>query len=164
MTALQPQIIEAGERKLIGMFLPMSMMENKTGEVWRQFMPLRRTIQNTVNTDLISLQRYAGDVFDMRTFTPHTLFEKWAGAEVTFFENIPDGMQTLTIPAGLFAVFHYKGISAAGAELFRYIFAEWLPASGYAFRGNLHFEILGALYKNNDPDSEEDIWIPIQKL
>ena len=25
-----------------------------------------------------------------------------------------------------------------------------------------HFEILGAQYKNNEPDSEEEIWIPIQ--
>lgn len=26
-----------------------------------------------------------------------------------------------------------------------------------------HFEILGEKYKNNDPLSEEDIWIPIKR-
>jgi predicted transcriptional regulator YdeE len=26
-----------------------------------------------------------------------------------------------------------------------------------------HFEVLGDKYKNNDPSSEEEIWIPIRK-
>jgi AraC family transcriptional regulator len=26
-----------------------------------------------------------------------------------------------------------------------------------------HFEIMGDQYKNEDPDSEEELWIPIKK-
>jgi AraC family transcriptional regulator len=37
-----------------------------------------------------------------------------------------------------------------------------LPASEYVVDNRPHFEILGAQYKNNEPDSEEEIWIPIQ--
>jgi AraC family transcriptional regulator len=43
-----------------------------------------------------------------------------------------------------------------------YIFNTWLPQSNYQLAPRPHFEILGEKYKNNHPDSEEEIWIPIQ--
>jgi AraC family transcriptional regulator len=46
---------------------------------------------------------------------------------------------------------------------FTYIFTRWLPASGYQLDNRPHFEILGDKYKNNDPESEEEIWIPVRK-
>jgi AraC family transcriptional regulator len=39
-----------------------------------------------------------------------------------------------------------------------------LPASGYELDDRPHFEILGERYKNNDPDSEEELWFPVRKL
>jgi AraC family transcriptional regulator len=44
------------------------------------------------------------------------------------------------------------------------MFREWLPASGYELDDRPHFEILGERYKNNDPDSEEELWFPVRKL
>ena len=41
-------------------------------------------------------------------------------------------------------------------------FETWLPAYGFVLANRPHFEVLGAKYKNNDPASEEEIWIPIQ--
>jgi AraC family transcriptional regulator len=38
-----------------------------------------------------------------------------------------------------------------------------LPLSKeYELDDRPHFEILGDKYKNNDPNSEEEIWIPIK--
>ncbi len=70
-------------------------------------------------------------------------------------------METFCIPEGQYAVFHYKG-SSADSSIFQYIFGEWLPKSGYELDDRPHFEILGAQYKNNDPESEEEIWIPVK--
>jgi predicted transcriptional regulator YdeE len=42
-----------------------------------------------------------------------------------------------------------------------YIYTEWLPASNYELDNRPQFEILGVKYKTNDPNSEEEIWIPI---
>lgn len=47
-------------------------------------------------------------------------------------------------------------------KIFEYIFVEWLPDTIYELDNRPHFEILGEKYKNNDPDSEEDLWIPIR--
>jgi AraC family transcriptional regulator len=68
-------------------------------------------------------------------------------------------METFSLEGGLYAVFHYKGSALESAPFFQNIFAEWLPD----LDNRPHFEVLGKKYKNNDPNSEETIWIPIKK-
>lgn len=122
-------------------------------------MPLRHQIANRLSTELISLQTYPARYFD--AFDPSVDFEKWALAEVTDAGNVPDGMQTFALPGGVYAVFLHKG-SSADTRTMQYIFTNWLPASAYELDDRPHFEVLGANYKNADPDSEEEIWIPIR--
>jgi AraC family transcriptional regulator len=156
---LIPRVEALSEKNLIGKRLSMSFANNRTSELWRSFMPHRKEITNAVGTNLFSLQHYA-NVNPFKDFNPETTFEKWAAIEVGDFRNIPDGMETLVLEGGLYAVFDYKGNSP---EIFQYIFQDWLPNSEYKLGDRPHFEILGEKYKNNDPDSEEEIWIPIQK-
>ena len=82
--------------------------------------------------------------------------------EVSDINAIPDDMESYTLTGGLYAVFTHKGAAATGPETFRYIFGTWLPASEYGLDNRAHFEILGDKYRNDDPDSEEEIWIPIR--
>jgi AraC family transcriptional regulator len=100
--------------------------------------------------------------FDFKNFNPAAPFEKWAAVEVADFETIPDGMEAYTLRGGLYAVFLYKGSSRDFAKPFQYIFGTWLPGSDYSLDNREHFELLGAKYKNNDPASEEEIWIPVR--
>lgn len=146
-----------GEKKLVGKRIIMSMSENKTAEHWRSFMTLRKSILNSVGNDLYSLQVYPPSYFD--NFNPEKTFEKWAVAEVFNFENIPENFETFTLPGGLYAVFHHIGMDTS---IFHTIFTEWLPKSKYLLENRPHFEILGDKYKNGDPNSEEEIWIPIK--
>ncbi|MFT5513068.1 MAG: AraC family transcriptional regulator, partial [Bacteroidia bacterium] len=48
-------------------------------------------------------------------------------------------------------------------KTFGYIFGEWIPNSIYDIDSRPHFEILGDKYKNDHPNSEEEIWIPIKE-
>lgn len=148
-------------KKLIGQRINTSFSENRTFELWRNFMPRRKEIQYTVNADLISMQVYH-DFPDFSIYNPALAFDKWAAVEVSSFDHIPEGMETFTIPGGLYAVFVHKGGPANAAESFGYIFGSWLPASDFEADHRPHFEILGEKYKNNDPDSEEEIYIPIK--
>ncbi len=150
------------EKKLLGHCSRMSLTNNHTLVLWQGFMTRRKEITNTVGNVLYSVQ-----VFDPAyyiNFSPANEFDKWACVEVSNYEHIPKGVQTLIIPSGLYAVFLHKGAASTGPSTFRYIFNEWLPASGYTIDHRPQFEILGEKYKNNDPDSEEEIWIPIRKL
>jgi AraC family transcriptional regulator len=153
-----PKIVELKEMKLIGISMVMSLLDNKTSLLWKTLMPKRHEIKNNLNQDLISLQVYDANYFS--NFNPKNEFVKWACVEVESYENIPDGMQTLTLNSGTYAVFNYKGLST-DKRIFEYIFGTWLPQSNYALDHRPHFEILGKKYKNNDPNSEEEIWIPI---
>jgi AraC family transcriptional regulator len=155
---MEPRIEILGEKKLVGKHLKMSFSNNRTGELWRDFMPRRKEICSVPTNQLFSLQVYDGFQFD--TIDPSKEFEKWALVEVSDFNNVPEGMETFSLLGGLYAVFTYKGLSS-DISVFRYIFATWLPASCYVLDNRPHFEILGEKYKNGDPNSEEEIWIPI---
>jgi AraC family transcriptional regulator len=111
---------------LIGQRLQMSLVENKTPELWQNFMPKRIEIQNTISTDLYAVQIYEPTYFE--AFNPNATFEKWATLEVTTFINIPETMESLIIPGGLYAVFEHKGQSTS---IFEYIFSQWIPNSKY---------------------------------
>lgn len=154
---LTPRIKTVSKKKLIGKRLEMSFANNRTFELWQSFMPRRKEIQNTVGADLFSLQNYQ-NINPFEDFKPENIFEKWASIEVTNFNHIPEGLEAFTLEGGLYAVFDYRGNSP---EIFQYIFQTWLPNSGFELDQRPHFEVLGKKYKNNDPDSEEEIWIPI---
>jgi AraC family transcriptional regulator len=155
-----PRIETLNEKKLVGKRLTMSLASNKTGELWKSFMPGRKEITNHLTNDLISMQVYKPTYFS--DFKPINEFEKWATVEVSKFDNVPNDMETFILPGGLYAVFDYKG-SSNDNTIFQYIFGTWLPNSNYILDDRPHFEVLGDKYKNNDPNSEEEIWIPIKQ-
>jgi AraC family transcriptional regulator len=62
----------------------------------------------------------------------------------------------------LYAVFIHQGPPQAFVKTFQHIFYSWLPNSPYDVDQREHFECLGEKYKNNAPDSEEEVWIPIK--
>jgi AraC family transcriptional regulator len=148
------------ERLLAGKHVRMSLAENKTALLWKSFLPLKDKIQDRTGTERFSAARYSKDYFN--AFDPHAEFDKWACVEVSSFDKLADELETFIIPKGLYAVFFYKGLPSEGAAFFRYIFSEWLPSSGFEIDERPHFEILGAKYKNDSPDSEEEVWIPIK--
>lgn len=156
---MQPRIENLPTKNLIGLRVEMSLSENKTSQLWQSFMPRRNEISNTVNQCLYSLQVYSDNYH--RVFNPETEFEKWALIEVEELCEIPKGMEPFKIEAGSYAVFDYKG-SSTDLSIYQYIFQTWLPSSEYVLDARPHFELLGANYKNNDPASEEEIWIPIK--
>ena len=156
---MRPRIVELAEKKLIGLSMTMSLSNNRTGQLWGQFGPRIKEIQHRTSADKISMQIYPPGYYEQ--FDPTIEFEKWAAVEVGDFENIPEGMQSMILDKGQYAVFDYKG-SSTDSSIFSYIFSEWLPRSNYSIDNRPHFEVLGTAYKNNDPDSEEEIWIPIR--
>lgn len=144
---------------MIGKRLKMSLQNNRTSELWQSFMIQRKDL-NCVGNDLYSLQVYDKNHFD--SFDPSREFEKWALAEVSDFDVIPEGMEKFILPGGLYEVFQFKGNSNMAPPAFRYIFMEWLPSSGYQLDHRPHFELLGNKYKKDHLDSEEEIWIPVK--
>jgi AraC family transcriptional regulator len=106
-------------------------------------------------------------VYDSRSFfddfNPLAEFDKWAAVEVANLGNIPADMEALLLPGGLYAVFIHHGSSSEGQKIYEYIFRDWFPSSDFVLDDRPHFALMGEKHKNNDPNSEEEIWIPIKE-
>lgn len=155
---MEPKVEMLKPKKLIGMHMEMSLLNNKTGELWQKFMRRRAEVRNRASSDYISMQKYG----DIEAFTPETLFEKWAAVEVSSFTVVPSGMETYLLQGGKYAIFQHRGPADTVGETMGYIFEEWLPKSTYQVDSREHFEILPAEYVPVDPEASEEIWIPIK--
>lgn len=155
-----PRYESIEDKKIIGKSLTMSFAHFKIAELWRSFMPRLKEIGNRKNGDIISAVIYSSTHFTK--FEPTNHFIRWAAVEVTDFDIIPPDMEQMIIPGGPYAVFNYQGPST-DKTVFHYIYGIWLPESGFELDDRPHFEILGARYKNEDPSSEEEIWIPVKR-
>ncbi|KFC23875.1 GyrI-like domain-containing protein [Epilithonimonas lactis] len=148
------EIIEA--KKLIGFSIITSFQEDKTPMVWRQFMMRRNEIANRISDRLFSLQIYP------ENFTPNQTFTKYALAEVSDFDNIPNAFETFELEKGKYLVFNYTGKSENGQEIFSYIFQTFIPENQFEVDDRPHFEIFGDDYNPSSEFAEEEIWIPIK--
>lgn len=138
----------------------MSFADNRTGELWRQFMPKRKEIRNNTGSELYSVEVYSNAQF-FNEFDPQAEFDKWAAVEVSDFDSVSDETETLIISGGLYAVFLHRGSAAETVRTYRHIYGDWLPDSDFLLDVRPHFAVMGEKYKNDDPNSEEEIWIPI---
>ncbi|WP_046758714.1 GyrI-like domain-containing protein [Kordia jejudonensis] len=158
---MTPTIQTLPQKKLIGKSARMSIIQNTTPVLWKRFMQNRKSVKNTIGTDLYSIQIY-DDLSYFKNFNPHTEFTKFAMIEVTDFEEIPDEMESLIIESGLYAVFIYSGLPQDFPAFANYIFGEWLPNSEYELDNRPHFEVLGEYYNPTSKNSQEEVWIPIK--
>jgi AraC family transcriptional regulator len=156
---MTPRIETVQPKNLVGKRMKLSYADYKIGQLWSSFMADRKHINSPLTNELIALTIYTPDHF--MNFRPTNEFEKWATVEVSNFDQVPEGMETIILPSGLYAIFLYKGTGIHIAEFYQNIYTRWLPDAGFDIDQRPHVEILGQKYKNNDPTSEEEIWIPV---
>lgn len=150
--------------RLVGQRILTSMAKNDTRDLWYSFKSKLGELNNLSEQKFYSVQIYPEDL-DMRSFTPITQFEKWAAIQACESMSVPDGMETLLIPSGKYAVFIHKGTVSTFHKTTTYIFEDWLPKSGFDFDNRPQFEIMDHRYLGPvDQDSEEEVWIPIKKV
>lgn len=154
-----PTIQSVSAKYLIGDHMTVSVQHYDVSPLWRRFMPKQKNIANKCSSNLYSFSVYPSTYF--QSFDPSATFEKWAAVEVPEGTAIPEGLTSYLLPGGMYAVFQHKGDAQAFSQLLQFIYEQWIPQSGYRLDDRPHVEVLGEKYKNNDPESEEEIWIPI---
>lgn len=156
-----PRIEPFPQTKLVGQKIFTSFAQDGTYELWRNFAPRKKEIQNKINGHLYAVEIYPDTTF-FQQFDPTRIFEKWAAVPVADFDELPNGMEALTIPEGIYAVFTYKGKPSDAMDTFRYIYGEWLTNSQYEMDDRPYFALMDEQYKGEHPESEETFWIPIR--
>ena len=156
---LEPTIKNFSEIKLVGKNRLVSVANNQTGLLWQEFMPIIKPKLSAQQVDFFSMEVY-DHVDYFKAFDPQKTFTKWAAVRESDLKEIPEGLKSITI-GGLYACFTYKGSSSTAIPFYQYIYGQWLPQSDYYIDERPHFALMGEKYKNDDPESEEDICIPI---
>ena len=152
---------ELSEFKVFGYKLKMSIAENNTANLWKNFITKLKIHQLYNSQDMYSLEIYDQNYFE--EFNPLNKFDKWAAVIFENIAEIPDDMEILLIPKGKYIVFDYIGNSSDAFKAYQYIYNEWLLGSQYILDSRPHFALMGEKYKNNNPKSEEEIWIPVKE-
>ncbi|MBQ7360533.1 MAG: AraC family transcriptional regulator [Lachnospiraceae bacterium] len=79
------------------------------------------------------------------------------------WKEIPEGCETITLPAGLWAVFPCKQrtLQDTNTRMWR----EWLPnCKEYKLSGNYNIELYGPPCQEDIGESYVELWLPIEKL
>jgi AraC family transcriptional regulator len=76
--------------------------------------------------------------------------------------SVPEPFETLRIDPGSFAVFTHRGPIAEIHQTVRHIWSVWAPKADHALRGAPDFELYDERFKADSPDSELDIYIPVE--
>lgn len=140
----------------------MSRANDKTPQLWQSFMPRRKEITGAELDSFYSVNIYPNN-YNPATFLPTHEFLKWAAVTVESEPEIPNGMETLVIPEGKYAVFQHKGPMPKFIENIMYIFNQWLPNSEFELDDRPHFELLPNNYPGPmDANAEEEIWVPVK--
>lgn len=158
---MKPRIELFPETQLIGMHINMTLAKNQTPKLWAMFMPRRKEIEGRIGLSLYAIKQMNAGT-SVENFTPHTAFESWATVPVETTVNVPDGMDTLTIPQGQYAVFVHHGPADSFSKTWGHIMETWLPTSPYEWDDRPQFEILQEGYRPDDPNAQEEVWIPIR--
>lgn len=156
---MEPQIKSTEKKYFIGMSIEMSLIDNKTFQLFSTFMPRKKEISDQKSNDIYDLIIYPKDYF--LSFNPTTYFKKHALVEVSNLKSVPQGMITITLPKGQYAVFTVKG-HIPNQEVFQYIYSSWLPKSKFQVDDRPHFDILSEKIQQKAPDAEQEIWVPIK--
>ena len=157
----EPTIIDFPETRLIGLPVRMSFVNDRTGQLWRGFRSVAPTIGERIGSESYSVKVYDSS-YSFAAFDPAAEFDKWAAVAVNDDAAVPEGLESLTIPAGKYAEFVHIGPASAAPRTFGYIFGEWLPASQFELDLRPHFEILPEGYDPFEENAEERVLIPIR--
>lgn len=159
----QPTIKELKTTFLVGMCETTSVATMNPAAIWQQFMPRKNEVEGHIADKYYSVQVY-GKEYSFQNFDPNAQFQKWAAVAVEEKVEIPNGMEAVKIPSGTYAVFLHKGTAPEFSKTLQYIHAVWLPNSNYLLDTRPHFEFLDERYLGPmNPDSEEEVWVPIRK-
>lgn len=99
----------------------------------------------------------------------HIAADRQEGTELDYYHGVvtsaaaPQDMETLTVPAGTWAVFESSGaFPQALQDLWRDVFTQWFPSNPYQSRPGP--EISRTRLSHNGTEADAQLWIPVERI
>jgi AraC family transcriptional regulator len=152
---MQPKFTEKKGFKVAGLKYVGKTPQPDIANLWHEFVPRMNEPAKRINTD-----NSYGVCYDMDT---EGNIYYIAGVEVSDFENLPEGFDSIEIPDNKYAVFTHKGLISKFHETVGYVYGKWVqdPANGKINAPD--FELYDERFKGGDSeDSECDLYVAIK--
>jgi AraC family transcriptional regulator len=149
---MQPQIVTKPAFTVVGLRIHTKPMTQEIPQLWDQLVPRMGEIRN-VSEPHVSYGLMAN--FDQQA----GVLDYMAGNPVESVGELPAGMSRWDVPANTYAVFETSLPKIS--ETFDYIYATWLPTSGYQQAAGPYFERYGETFSPDNPNLS--IYIPVVK-
>ena len=124
-------------------------------KVWEQFKQRHKEVQNSSD----NMKHYGVSVNPNQA---ECSFRYIASAEVSEFEEIPEGMEKVEIPKETYFVFIHKGKKDKIGETYCGIMEE-IPKTRMKQKEEFWVEFYDQRWKEESEDSEFEIWIPVEE-
>jgi AraC family transcriptional regulator len=152
---MEPKIITKPAFTVVGMHYRGRNEQNEIPQLWQALGPRSQEIENLAQTHAAYGIMYGYDESSGE-------FDYLAAMEVKTASNVPEGMISLEVPKQTYAVFTCT-LPTIG-QAFEHINHTWLPQSGYQRAGGPEFEYYDKRFDIQKPESEMDLYIPIEEL
>lgn len=154
---MKPQFTNKAAFNVIGVFCRANPSES-LHKLWNDFSARVQEIPN------VSDPHKAYQVCVMKDSDPEAeIFTFIAGMEVSEISQVPEGMMAHSVPEAHYAVFEHHGLLDTLHKTYEYIYAVWLPESGYEMADTDSLEVYDERFKVGSPDSVYEIWVPLKK-
>ena len=139
MDMIEPRIVYRGVTRCIGQTLSMSVVQNRTAELWPVFAQCISDIKS---------DQYRSDLFtslsiSILTYSIPIKCLTMALVKVSNEQDTPNGMLSFVIEEGLWR-FDYKGPSN-DPSIYQYIYSRWMPNSIYRLDDRPHLRYQSCL-------------------
>lgn len=145
------------EMKFVGIGIDTSM-QNATKdcpEVWQKFLKRYREIKNYVG----GMKNYGVSInLNKKDCT----FRYVASAEISDFEDIPEGMEKVEVSAQTYFVFIHRGRLDKIGQTYHRIMEE-MPKNQKEQKEGFWIEFYDHRWKGDKDESEFEIWIPVEE-
>jgi AraC family transcriptional regulator len=154
---METRIVDLNAMMLVGLPYYGDPSNGSFAKAWHRLMQVELPAGSRVDEKVAyGVELYGPEFHQDRQWTYFPSFE------VRDLNDIPGSLFAKTLPAAKYAVFRETGGLAKFAEMFRYAYDKWLPASGYEIAYPYDFEFYGEEYTGDVPDSVVEIYIPIR--
>jgi len=157
---MNPKVRMMSAKTLVGHRIMVIAATDNPVLLWRPFKMKLKEIGNAHTDRFYSVQTFEG--IDFSTFDANTEFTKWAAVEVSEVGNIPEEMQVIRMPKGLYATVVHYGTAAGFRKTTDFIYRQWLPNSKYDLDDRPHLTIMPQEYNPDDPNAAELVCVPVK--
>jgi predicted transcriptional regulator YdeE len=128
-TMYSVEIVKKEEKKVVGLALHTTFKGNRQAE---EIPPFFHKVMEDGTLENVPNRSNTNQLCAIVKEQTSPDFDYYMGVETTGFDNVPDGMKTLDIPANRYAVTSFvKRGNADVLKAFKYLTDQWIPENGY---------------------------------